>query len=128
MFFHGATCTDSGVTWRIWAPRAKRVQLILFARHRDGANVIAYLNFSDRSQELADTIVEREAAPEHLPLLSSEWPRFGGRYHDDNIPPRVAKSWRLLPFEVLVLSLPVPEFADYDECGVRPDAPNNDLV
>jgi maltooligosyltrehalose trehalohydrolase len=94
----------------------------------NASRIIAYLNFSDRSQDLADTIVEREAAPEHLPLLSSEWPRFGGRYHDDNSPPRVAKSWRLLPFEVLVLSLPVAEIADDDDRVARPDAPNNDLV
>ena len=70
----------------------------------DASRIVAYFNFSDRSQDLVGTFVERGDPADWKPLLSSEWPQFGGKHLNTHSPARIAKAWRLLPFEVLVLS------------------------
>lgn len=70
------------------------------------AQVVAYFNFSDRSQNLTGTTVEQNDPKDWKPLLSSEWPQFAGTHQTINSPRRVAQPWQLLPYETLVLTSP----------------------
>lgn len=70
----------------------------------DASRIVAYFNFSERSQDLTGTFVGRGDPTDWQPLLSSEWPQFGGRHANRHSPGRTAKAWQLLPLEVLVLS------------------------
>lgn len=69
--------------------------------------ILAYFNFSKRSQSLTGTFVARSIRPDWQPILSSEWPDFGGEHESTDRPGRTEHEWQLLPFEVLVLSAPV---------------------
>ncbi|MBS0206492.1 MAG: malto-oligosyltrehalose trehalohydrolase [Planctomycetes bacterium] len=66
------------------------------------AQIVAYFNFSHKPQYLTDLYVERNAPAGWIPVLSSEWPTFGGRHPGSGHPTRTATTWELLPFEVLV--------------------------
>jgi hypothetical protein len=81
--------------------------LELIRGHRtlgDSASIVAFFNFSDRDQDCAGTGFEPIGESNWHPVLSSEWPQYGGRHRDIRCPPRIDGSWRLLPHEVLVLS------------------------
>ncbi len=82
----------------------QRQGILELIRGSDDSRIVVYFNFSNNIQTLSGTLVERIDLTEWRPILSSEWPGFGGRHADVTCPRRKGDSWHLLPFEVLVLS------------------------